>query len=72
MLGSWFLLASVPLVGVSSMTVVTDRKERAFVSHRLCSFDRRWLSHSGGWPIVKGVGLVSPLLHWSSWAQSLG
>jgi hypothetical protein len=62
-------LASVPLVDVVSHTVMVVRYARAFVWSRLCSFGLRGLSQSGGEPIVKRVGLVSPPFLWSAWVQ---
>jgi hypothetical protein len=69
--GRWSGLPSVYCVGVGSVTVVAGREKRAFVCSRLCSFGRHGLSHCGGGPIDKGVGLVSPLFLWSAWAGKL-
>ena len=69
--GRWSGLVSVPFFGVDSVTLIPDPYARALVWARLCTLGRRGLSHCGGGPIDKGVGLVSPLFHWSASAQLL-
>jgi hypothetical protein len=60
-------LASVPLVGVGSGTVVVGRWARALFCSRLCSYGRRGHSLCGGDPVGKCVVLLSTLFLWSSW-----
>jgi hypothetical protein len=67
----WSGLASVRLVGVGSITVVACRKARALLCFGLCSFGQRGLSHRCSLPKVKCVGLFSPLLLCSAWAQAM-
>jgi hypothetical protein len=69
--GRWSGHASARLVGVGSLNVVDGRYAKALVWSRLCSFGRRGLRHCVCGKISTGVGLVSPLFFWSSWAQSL-
>jgi hypothetical protein len=68
--GRWSAIASVPLVSVSSVTVVAGRTARALIRSGLCTFGWRGLIYCGGGPIDKCVGLVSPLFVWSAWAPS--
>jgi hypothetical protein len=69
--GRWSGRASVPLLVVGSVNVEGVRLTMALVWSRLCSIDRRRLSHCGVGSIGNGVGRVLPLVLRSAWAQSL-
>ena len=50
-----------------SVGVVAGRYAMALVSTQLSSFGRSGFSDCFGWPVGKGLGLVSPLFIWSAW-----